>query len=1259
MSQLFLSHSSRNNAEAVALRDWLARQGWDDVFLDIDPNAGIAPGERWERALNRAANRCEAVLFLVSRAWLASGWCLKEFDLAHKLSKRMFGVLIEDIPVADLPVNLTATWQIVNLATGRDHEMLKATLPFTQEEVHVTFSAEGLKRLRAGLRQAGLDPTAFAWPPASDPDRSPYPGLRPLEAQDAGIFFGREAPTIEALDRLRALREGAGPRLLCVLGASGSGKSSFLRAGLWPRLARDDRHFLPLPVLRPERAAISGKTGLLACLNEACRAGALPVSRADLRDAVAGGAETLRPILARLVGAAAGSVVGEAGGEAASERPALPLLVLSIDQGEELFRAEGRDEATALLALLRDLMAEDAPAVCVLMAIRSDAVERLQLASALEGIALQTMVFSPMPRGVYASIVEGPAARAREAGRKLAIDPALTRALLADLDEGGGTDALPLLAFTLERLWFDYHGAGRLSLADYDALGRVRGSIEAAVEQALVTDATALPHDRTARLALMRRGLVPWLAGIDPETDQPRRRVARRSEIPEETRPLIDLLIESRLLSADTDPSTGEATVEPAHEALLRQWGQLAGWLQEDKSALVALAGVQRAAKDWDQHGRGSGWLTHAGDRLTEAEVLTGRPDLAAQLGPAERDYLAACRARAAREAAEARARIRLRRIGQWGSLAAAIVFAVLGALAWAQRREAVASRQEALLQRQEAVLQRETADREARNAKERTIEAEREKQEADRQRGIAERQTEMAGTSEREAQKQREAAERNFGIAKTTIDQVIFDLTQGLRQIEGIRISVLKTVLSRVETAMDQLILAAPDDLALHRSRAVMLNEFGDTYVAAGDRPAAMKAYQEGLAIRRNLAQRDPDNTGWQIDLSGNLNRIGNLNLDAGDVPGALAAYREALTIARKLAQRDPNNIEWQRDLVLLLNNIGTGKLRTDDAPGALEAYEEALTLARNLAQRDPDDIALQRYLSGILQSVGDLKVQTGDDPGALAAYQEGMIIARAMAQRDPDNTEWQDNLAKSLTNIADFELQTPDVPGALVAYQEGLTIRRNLVRRDPDNAVWQSSLAYILDRIGDAKLQTGDAPGALAAKQEGLTIRRTLAQRDPNSTDARRSLATSLDKIGDFKLRTGDASGALAAYEEGLDIARAMALGNPLDTEWQRAIYVNLNKIGYLKIRTGDALGAVAARQESLDIIRALVRRDPDTIQWPTDLVMTLHKLAGATPDNARKRTYLEEALAILLRLEGAGRLPSDQKAWPEEIRAELARL
>ena len=175
MSKLFLSHSSANNAQAVAIRDWLREEGWTDVFLDVDPDpeVGIPAGERWERALNQAASRCEAILFLVSQAWLDSRWCNNEFNLARRLNKRLFGALIEDIAIDKLPTDLTGTWQIVDLASGRDHRMFRVVLPRTHAEQHVTFSREGLSRLRSGLAKSGIEPRFFAWPPEKEPKRAP------------------------------------------------------------------------------------------------------------------------------------------------------------------------------------------------------------------------------------------------------------------------------------------------------------------------------------------------------------------------------------------------------------------------------------------------------------------------------------------------------------------------------------------------------------------------------------------------------------------------------------------------------------------------------------------------------------------------------------------------------------------------------------------------------------------------------------------------------------------------------------------------------------------------------------------------------------------------------------------------------------------------------------------------------------------------------------------------------------------------------
>jgi hypothetical protein len=239
MSSIFISHSSADSAVALAIGGFLRESGWSDYFLDVSAERGLWPGERWQAALKAAADRCEAVVFLISPAWRDSRWCLAEFLLAKQLGKRIFGVLVQPMPLATLPVEMTAEWQLCDLAGGGEQRSFVVALDGVVPETTIALSASGLARLRSGLQKAGLDPSTFPWPPVSDPARAPYRGLKPLDVDDAAVFFGREVSTTRGLDELRRMRERGLEGLFVILGASGAGKSSYLRAGLWPRVARD------------------------------------------------------------------------------------------------------------------------------------------------------------------------------------------------------------------------------------------------------------------------------------------------------------------------------------------------------------------------------------------------------------------------------------------------------------------------------------------------------------------------------------------------------------------------------------------------------------------------------------------------------------------------------------------------------------------------------------------------------------------------------------------------------------------------------------------------------------------------------------------------------------------------------------------------------------------------------------------------------------------------------------------------------------
>jgi WD40 repeat protein len=709
LSRIFISHSSKNDDVAIALQMWFVREGWsgeNDIFLDLDPDRGIAAGERWRQALEAAATRCEAVLFLVSEAWLASKWCYDEYQLAAKLDKKVFALLIEEIALERLPGGLSAQWQVVHVR-GEPAERFIAVHPFTQHQSPVHLAAAGLTSLKRGLEKAGVGAETFVLLP--DPAgpfgwRAPYRGLEALEPEDAAVFFGRSADIMRGMDALRGLAGRPPPRLLVILGASGAGKSSFLRAGLWPRLARDDTQWLPLRAIRAGRGgAIEGAEGLLAALEELHRRFALRMSRADLRQRIAT-PEAFVVLLRHLRQAAAR--------RALLTEPPFPLPVLCLDQAEEVFAADAGAESESLLRLCR--AAIDADAALLLATIRSDAYGRMQNAKVLTRVAQTPSSLGPVPSGEVARIIREPAEiLRRKAGPSAPIfDPAVVARLQEEV--AGEADALPLLAFVLQRLMREHEAAGTIGLEELEATGGVAEAIEWAAEAALA-DAGFGP-ERGERREALRRLFIPRLARVDRDSKAFQRRIARQADLPPDLLPLAQALTERRLLvvkalaqvaagtaAPDNPPlhageaGDGAAALEVAHEALLRRWPTLAELLTEDRDALLLLDGVLTAAADWQKAAadKKPDYLAHRGSRLADAQALAPRgPDWAREIAPA-RAYLAACAAREAAEREEkeaalkreqeqiARTRKLQRRVGWALAAIAMLIVTAVGLVSW------------------------------------------------------------------------------------------------------------------------------------------------------------------------------------------------------------------------------------------------------------------------------------------------------------------------------------------------------------------------------------------------------------------------------------------------------------------------------------------------------------------------------------------------------------------------------------------------
>ena len=612
MARLFISHSSRNNDKAVEVRDWLAKNGWDDVFLDLDPERGIVAGQRWKEALQQAAQRCEIVLALISAEWLASAWCKAEIDAARLMGKKVIVALI-GIDKAQVPPDLN-----------------------DEQWVDLTGDPDAYTRLKEGLRRGGYDPSSFPF----EAGRRPYPGFAFLEEKDAAIFFGRDAQIVRGLDKMRSLVRVGVDRMLVILGASGSGKSSFFRAGLWPRLKRDDRTWLPLPAVRPERAAISGKYGLVQALQQVMsdaqfaggmRQRGLPRSRDAIQDFIDKTEDGLLRIFAALREIA--QVPGRSG-----ETPPPPTVVLAVDQGEELFNEDGRDEDMRFIEILTRTLKADPHALAVVV-MRSDSFPQLQTEARFADLPKDTFTLDMMLEGSYRAVIEGPARLVQPTPLK--IDPRLTDALLEDVS---GQDALPLLAFTLAHLYENYATDNALNLADYEKLGRVQGVIASTVREAFEEGVAKgeLPQDKGAQLALARMAFIPHLAGVNP-AGQFVRRIATRAEIPAEARPLIDRFAERRLLIRDRRKIAGEdvEVIEVAHEAMLRGWRELHDLLLEQRDFLAAKAQLEQDVAEWRAAAESlkSGALLSGNKLLRTREWLVSRPQ---DLSTEERQFIKA-----------------------------------------------------------------------------------------------------------------------------------------------------------------------------------------------------------------------------------------------------------------------------------------------------------------------------------------------------------------------------------------------------------------------------------------------------------------------------------------------------------------------------------------------------------------------------------------------------------------------------------------
>jgi formylglycine-generating enzyme required for sulfatase activity len=553
VSSIFISHSSEDNAWAERIRGWLQgsankqypERRYQSLFLDFDPERGIPVGRSWRDTLFEKLQLCRAVIVICSSAYGKSQWCLAELGVAMASGKLVLPVRIEESP----PLRLLSETQRTPL-----------------QPIDLDPNAqEGWQRLERGLAALSWQ-ERLAWPPENEPDASPFPGLGCFERKHAPVFFGQDKAVRQAQAKLEALT-ATESRLLLILGASGSGKSSLLRAGLVPWLAdAEPGRWIVLDPFRP-----GGKPfGWLAAALHKARGTAADPLGADLLQSGPQIRNQLEELRARK-------------GQQDAK------VVIAIDQFEELLgRAEGEgqeeaSEADDFLEALADLLKLDNSRVLIVATLRSDFLGSLQLhTSRLDSLAGDPILLGPLDVAGFRQVIEGPAQRVG-----LQLERGLSDRLVRDTPSG---DALPLLAFTLRELWDGRSKGGGLTLQQYDDFGGLEGAVGRKADEVLSTSGAT-----EGEMAELERAFINYLVRLTSdrkEAKQPERLEA----LPPASRRLVGLFVEARLLVSGKGADGDQ--VEIAHEALLRTWPKLVGWIEKGREALWQRQRVRSLAED-------------------------------------------------------------------------------------------------------------------------------------------------------------------------------------------------------------------------------------------------------------------------------------------------------------------------------------------------------------------------------------------------------------------------------------------------------------------------------------------------------------------------------------------------------------------------------------------------------------------------------------------------------------------------------------
>jgi tetratricopeptide (TPR) repeat protein len=924
----------------------------------------------------------------------------------------------------------------------------------------------------------------------------PFPGLRPFDSRDRNFFFGRQ----EQIYSLYRLADRS--RFVAVVGSSGSGKSSLVRAGLLPLLDEETREqgarSWQYKVMHPGGAPITQLTAALASLaiddDPAIAAVRQERIEFDLRRSSFGIADALAKIE---------SLSGFS-------------LLLVVDQFEELFRyakgetadvrgaleaRQSRDEAVQFVQLLLEGSRATGFDVHIVITMRSDFIgDCAQFHGLPEAVSATQFLVPSLTRDQLEEAIRKPLEKVGDS-----IEPALVESLLNDSSDE--LDQLPVLQHCLLRLWEragvdlrpdtvhkglpqedlnDVSAAKKyrrhLTIDHYVSIGRISGALsqhadeilselsglELAVEQAFRALAEIDKESRAIRRALPFRQLFDE-TGV-PDNDL--RRVLDRFRAED-----CSFLVSS---PSDVPSIEADTRIDVGHEALLRRWERVSGTAAAIESSDNEAGGAAKI-----------GWLRDE-----------------------ERDGL--------------RYQGILSLLDHEGSEVPTLPFGLVNeywtwwktrprTAAWAARYGGGFERVEQLFEDSLAALRAEEARRQREEEEERARAA---------LQARLDKITRVASVVVSGLliiavglgimfYHQAQIAERNYELALQQTNSVAQKISDDLSR-GAVSVHAAKELLATTDETIRHLQDIKPTPQATNTG-VNLLFAYSDSLVKLGDFEQALEKARDADRLANGLAATDRTNSDWQILVYGSAFRIGDALANQNKPAEAMEEYRLAEATLQHLIANEPRKDECQQDLSFIDDKIAEVFLWQKDFPKAIAEFETALAIAQKLADKDPANVEWRRGVASTLNKLGNAlaKQPQPDLDGALARFDDALGILTNLATQHPDNDVVLSNLAHAHNGKANLLIIRGDHAGAITEFQSGIKIQKQLVDKDPGNALWLSYVAPDYRALGDLLKSDADLAGAITQYLNEVEIRQRLVNKDPNNEQWQRNLQSSKRRI------------------------------------------------------------------------------------------------------------------------------------------------